>query len=447
MFRKKFVFVNVLIALVFVLAACAPAATPTAEPPTAAPQQPAEADTSAPEPTVPPTATSEPVTLQVWVYDSFAGDETAPIYAAAAKFMEENPDITIELVPTQYGSGPYRDKFITAAQAGAGPDALMADIIWSPQFAAAELALPIDDYIGSDIDNYYPGPVETVTYDGKTYGLPFYTNALALFYNKTAFENAGLDLPKDGWTWDDFDKDVRALSDGKMYGFGVMAGYGGTFEWFPWLWANGGEVLTADNKAAAFASPEGIESAQVFLGYLTDGNLVPEAAKSWKSWDELAAAFTSGTIAMYEVGDWGLSAVDGMEPSFEWGVAPLPMKKNRSSVVGGANWVINANTKHPEAAYRWIHYITGEASFDLLDSYYRLSARRGGSQKIVEEDPRMQVFVDSLEYARARSPIPNWTTIDYDCLQPAFLKVLLEGAQVEDAMKEAETCANTALSQ
>jgi hypothetical protein len=57
----------------------------------------------------------------------------------------------------------------------------------------------------------------------------------------------------------------------------------------------------------------------------------------------------------------------------------------------------------------------------------------------------MQVFVESLETARARPPIPNWLAIDWDCLQPAFQSILLEGAEIEATMNDAEACANEAL--
>lgn len=442
---KKMLYLNLLVVLAVLVTACAPAATPTeeaaipTEAPTSAPVQPT------PEPAT-PTAEPEPVTLQVWVYDSFAKEATDSIYVAAEKFQEMYPYITVEIIPTQSGSGTFRDAYIAAAQAGGGPDALMVDIIWTPQLAAAELALNLDEFASEDISAFFPGPVETVMYNGSIYGIPWYTNALAMFYNKTAFQAAGLPDPAGGWTWDEFKTAATTLTQGDMYGFGAMAGYGGTFEWFPWLWQNGGEVLTADNSAAAFASPEGIEAAKFYLDLYNVDNVVPEAAKSWKSWDELAVAFTSGTIAMYEVGDWGLAGVDSKEPTFEWGVAPLPQNVKQASVVGGANWVINPNTKNSDAAYKWVQFISGPEVFTIMDGYKRLAARSGGEQQIVKDDPRMQVFVDSLAYARARSAIPNWTTVDYDCLQPAFLRVLLEGAEVEASMLEAEACANAALS-
>lgn len=388
------------------------------------------------------------VELDVWIYESFYSED-APIVAAAEAFMAENPDITINLVPTQYGSSSYRDKFLVAAQAGGGPDALMVDIAWSPQFAAIGLSLALDEYVPDASEQYFGGPLETVTLDGSLYGLPFYTNALGMFYNKTAFEAAGLPLPVEGWTWDDFATAVDTLSSERMYGFGLQAGWGGTFEFYPWVWQTGGDFLAEDASRPAFNDENAIEAARFFLNIVTNPEYVPEAAKTWKGWSELGAAFTEGVIGMFEAGDWAIGIVDGMEPEFEWGVAPLPMGEEKATLVGGANWVVNANTDHPDAAVRWAEYITGPAVFDLMDGYNRLAARRGAAeeQAIVQNDPRMQVFVGSLDYARARPTLPTWTSIDYDCLQPAFLQVILEGAEIDTAMAEAEVCALDILNQ
>jgi ABC-type glycerol-3-phosphate transport system substrate-binding protein len=393
----------------------------------------------------------EPAELDVWIYDSVAQSEApqAPIYAAVEAFEEENPNIDVDLIPTQYGSTSFRDKFVTAAQAGAGPDVIMADIIWSPDFAAIGAAMPIDEYLpDGKLDEFYPGPITTLQWEGQTYGLPFYTNALGMFYNKDAFAEAGLDDPRDGWTWEDFSAAAETLTQGDMYGYGVLGGWGPTFEWFPFLWSNGGQVLSDDFSQAAFNDDAGLEAAEFFLG-LINSPYVPEAAKTWKSWDELAAAFSNEVIAMYAVGDWGIKAVESMEPGFEWGVAPLPVAEEPASVVGGANLMINSNTEHPEAAYALIEYLTSDAVFQMMDGYNRLAARRGNmeQQEIVQNDPRMQVIVEALEYARARPPIPNWLVVDWECLQPAFLEVMLEGKEVSVALSEAATCANEALAE
>lgn len=391
---------------------------------------------------------SRKINLEVWVYESFAaGGANAPIAMLAKDFMNINRDVNITLIPTPPSSTAFRDKFVVAAQAGGGPDVIMSDIAWSPQLASMGLMLPVNKYMTAGMGDFFQGPLQTLTYKGQLYGLPFYTNALGLIYNKTAFEKAGLPLPKDGWTWDDFMTAVKKLSNGTMYGFGYEGGWGGTFEWFPWLWQNGGELLSEDGTKAAFNSPEAVQSVEAFMSLVTNKNYVPEAAKAWKAWDELAAAFASGTIAMYQVGDWGLAGVEKFKPNFEWGVAPLPQSKTKATVVGGANWMINKNSKNPDAAYRWLRYITGPKVYGMLDSYNRLAARKGAftGQQIIKSSTRMQGFASVLKYARARPPIPNWTQIEFDCLQPAFLNVILKGAEVKKVMADAETCANKVL--
>ncbi|HNQ99391.1 MAG TPA: sugar ABC transporter substrate-binding protein [Trueperaceae bacterium] len=301
----------------------------------------------------------------------------------------------------------------------------------------------LSGHLAGKEDEYFPGPLDTLRYEGGIYGVPFYTNALGMFYNKTAFEEAGLPLPDDDWTWDDFRTAVDTLSNGEMYGFGLEGAWGGTFEWYPWFWQAGGQLLSDDGTTPLFNSEAGLEATRFFLDIVTNPRYVPEAAKTWKGWAELAAAFSNEVIAMYEVGDWGIAMVDGMNPPFEWGVAPLPSNGQRASLVGGANWVMNANTKVEDAAWRWLEYITGPAVFPLMDGYNRVAARRGAAeaQEIVKADPRMQVLTASLEFAKARPTVPLWTTVDYDCLQPAFVRVILEGADVTSEMANAEMCA------
>ena len=387
-------------------------------------------------------AASAQTRVNVWIYETFAGDDS-PIQRTATEFMAANPDIEINLIPTAYGSTSYRDPFVIAAQGGSGPDVIMADIAWTPEFAAMGIVKNLDEAMASKQDEFFPGPLATVTYEGSIYGVPFYTNALGMFYNKTAFLDAGLPLPTDGWTWEDFRTAVDTLSKDGMYGFGLQGAWGGTFEWYPWLWQAGGELLTEDGTAPAFNSAEGLEATTFFLDIITNPDYVPEAAKTWRGWSELGAAFSNNVIAMFEVGDWGLGIVDGFAPTFEWGVAPLPSYRERASIVGGANWIVNANTKVADAAWQWLDYVSGPAVFPMLDGYNRVAARRGAleQQEIVTSDPRMQVLAASLDYARARPTVSLWTSIDYDCIQPAFLQVILEDADINTAMAGAEMCA------
>jgi ABC-type glycerol-3-phosphate transport system substrate-binding protein len=381
-------------------------------------------------------------TLDVWVYEAIYA-ENAPIVQAANAFVAANPGVTVNLIPTPYGSSSYLDKYVVAALAGSGPDALMVDVAWSPQLAAMGAALPLTGKLEGSVGDYYAGPIETVLFEGEAHGLPFYTNALGLFYNKTAFEAAGLPLPTADWTWSDFLTAVDRLSNGTMYGFGLQGNWGGTYEFYPWAWSNGGDFLTADYSAPAFTSEATLEAAEFYLALITNPRYVPEAAKTWRGWSELGTAFSQGIIAMYQTGDWSINIVNGMQPAFDWGVAPMPRNEQAASLVGGANWIVNPNTRNEALAVKWIEYVTGPAVFAMMDGYNRIAARRGAEveQAIIKDDPRMQTYVALLEVARPRPPIPAWTPIDYECLQPAFLEVILRGADIRASLAAAEICA------
>jgi len=56
-----------------------------------------------------------------------------------------------------------------------------------------------------DLNRFEPSLIDAMRYisNGKIYGLPVYTNNLVLFYNKSVFDNFGIEHPKDGMTWDE----------------------------------------------------------------------------------------------------------------------------------------------------------------------------------------------------------------------------------------------------
>jgi multiple sugar transport system substrate-binding protein len=146
---------------------------------------------------------------------------------------------------------------------------------------------------------------------------------------------------------------------------------------------------------------------------------------------------------MYQTGDWSIDIVNGLAPDFAWGVAPIPRSRESASLVGGANWIVNPNTDEAALAVKWIEFVTGSASFAMMDGYSRISARKGAEteQAIIRDSDAMRTFVTLLDVARPRPTIPAWTPIDYDCLQPAFLEVILRGADVRSVMASATTCA------
>lgn len=420
-----------------VLVACTPAETtpdPTPEAPGPAPEGPET-----------PAALSG--TLELWVYEEFYKDQDqSPLALTTKEFTDQNPDVTISIVPVPYGSSSYRDKYIQAANGGGGPDLLQCDNIWVPQFAAMDIIVPLSDYMGDTVNDYFPGTIEAATFNEKVWGVPFAADSMILFYNKDMFRAAGLDPEMPPTTWEEFRNYSIALRDAGLGAYGLLGGWGGSFEWLPWFWQNGGQIIGSDGKVA-FNSPEGMEATKFFLDLLTVDNVVPEAVLTWKAWDELAAGFANQTVAMAQGMAVLYNALDRLEVDFDWGVSLLPGRKEQANTLGGSHWVINKNSQNADLAYAWIEFISAkEQALDLCDDYLRISARTDAmEQKIAQESDITKVFVQALETSRPRPIIPEWTTIDYDCIQPAFMKVIFEGAEIEPSMAEAEIAANAAL--
>ncbi|MGO8026727.1 extracellular solute-binding protein, partial [Rhizobium leguminosarum] len=73
--------------------------------------------------------------------------------------------------------------------------------------------------------NYFPGPLQSVEWDGKYFGVPKATNTIALYYNKDMCKAKGLDPNKPPQTWDELGEDARKLTDPakNVYGLAFSA--------------------------------------------------------------------------------------------------------------------------------------------------------------------------------------------------------------------------------
>jgi hypothetical protein len=140
----------------------------------------------------------------------------------------------------------------------------VADLVWLSQeniagFAAGEALLDISDRLAEDqspaakLDDYFPGILQTAQYDGRTYGLPWISQPVMLYYNPALFDEAGIAYPDESWTWDTFKEAAAALTDPAA---GV---YGTAFnDWPPiqmFIWQAGGEVISEICRPARSTRP------------------------------------------------------------------------------------------------------------------------------------------------------------------------------------------------
>ena len=134
--------------------------------------------------------------------------------ADAQKFWAEqfNEDMAGEasVVIEDFPGSEYFQKINTLAAGGT-----MGDVIWISsiegyfRLAATGVLQPIDDIVeslGYDLEEHYPATISAARLNGQLYGIPIlaHPGRVGLFFNKTIFDDAGVDYPDETWTMDDF---------------------------------------------------------------------------------------------------------------------------------------------------------------------------------------------------------------------------------------------------
>ncbi|RYG37593.1 sugar ABC transporter substrate-binding protein [bacterium] len=343
-----------------------------------------------------------------------------------ALFNRENPDLYVRLV-TVPGSS-YGQKMTTMLVSRTAPDVMRVDHYVFPAmqkkgFFADMTGLAADDpsFRASD---FYPTALEEGTVDGRLYGMNVLYGGILIYYNKTMFRLAGLEDPyelwrKGEWTWERFRASAKALStqeNGRPKTFGTTAPSFPTN--VPLLRAFGGELLSEDLSRSVVASEGTIRAYQFLADLVWKDHVAPTPSQGANS----AFAFESGKLGM--TFDWM-----GMTPrfrsairDFEWDVCPVPSgPKGGATIVKGNQLVIAAASRNPNAAWRFVRFLTGPEVERKLYAEIRRSfpTRRAVAESKdfldTEQAPfNTRAFVDSIETAR---PLPisdrwaQWTQI------------------------------------
>ena len=211
--KKLATLISLMLIAVFVLAACAPAATPTAAPvePTAAPVEP----TAAPvEPTAAPTEppAAEPVTLRYANWNLGTEEENNIQRQLVKAYTDLHPNVTIEFVDMS-AEGGWEANLTAYAAKGELPDVFMANNV--PLYVQNGWVADLSQFTANDPDWADVPEVlkKSFTYSGKVLGLPAAQFVMGYFVNKDLYEAANMDAPEYGFTVDEWNEAVTGLNN------------------------------------------------------------------------------------------------------------------------------------------------------------------------------------------------------------------------------------------
>jgi len=361
-----------------------------------------------PEPTSPVT-----VTFSSWV-------GTQPdMKKLAAKFHQEHPNITIKFqnVPAEQAS----QKLTTQIAGGEPPDVAYLDSSNVNDFASRQALVNLDDYLSRSklvsANDYVQAFKTSAVYQGHMFGLPIDGESTGLFYRTDMFKAAGIDHPPT--TWQEFQADAQALTipAKKQYGYIVFAPES-AYYWYPWLWQNGGQLLSKDGKDVLFNSAQAKQAADFYIG-LTKYS--PKDFLNSNSYDG-RVAFASGKVAMYMAGAWFAGTLNGEYPKIKgkWAAAPLPKGTNGcATTIAGDTLVILNGSDHKDAAWKWIEFLSSPENM----SAWTFGSPNGttlpprtsllDSPQLTEKKPILKGFADQMKCGVANVIAnPKWPKIE-----------------------------------
>ncbi len=374
---KKFLFFLLVGVFILSLVGCAPQATPTAAalPPTAVPpQQPSNQPTAEPAPL-------GPVTIKVsgWNYD------TASWQANIAKYQtwvstEADPKVnaTVEWTDSDFDS---YDTFITTIfQGGDTRDVVVSSDQWLAKLADAGWVVPLEDY-WPEVKNYVPDmskhSVEGLTYKGKLYGLPYYSDIMVFVYNQNMLDKAGISAPPT--TWDEVAADSKILMDKGItampFEVGLMPGAWFDELMYAMIYSNGGQMFDADFNPV-FETDKGpvYDMVEFLAKSVTDDKTIPNKNLTMEPSD-VQQAFKNGETAFVIVPDYMMKEFNTPGISKIAGAAKLSMMPGATHQTGGFTRMYLLGNDAPtdpaklQASIDLINFWGGKTTFNGVTNY------------------------------------------------------------------------------
>lgn len=313
-------------------------------------------------------------TIEFW--HAMSGSRIPIIESMVADFEKENPDIKVNVQYT--GSYPETlNKLSAAVQSGNAPHIVQIYEIGTRLMIDSGIIVPAQDLLDQD-KTYDPGVLlePILNYykvDGKLYSMPFNSSTALLYYNKTLFEEAGLDPDRPPRTYEEVLEYSRILTKKDARGNTIQ--YGLTWPTHSWVieqliaaadapFVNNNNGRSGRATEAVFNHEEGLAIFKLFDQLNKEGLILNTTREDWGAARQnfipgKAAMLLTSTsdVAMFEEG----LASNG----YELGTAFLPVPNETVSggpVIGGASlWLIAG---HPDAetkaAWEFLKFVNRE---------------------------------------------------------------------------------------
>lgn len=318
----------------------------------------------------------EGVTLHYAVSETATqGGETVDL----VNLVKEKTGINIEFTIVPNTNAGEVDKALVSLMAGDELDILYGTDAKLKNYYSAGVLTPLDELaVNSDYDMKKVFGDNIATYgDGKSYGLPAFSDIWLTFYNKKVFDEAGVEYPAaEGWTWEKYVETAKKLTDADK---GIWGSFMLDYDNYNYMYAfqKGANAYNEDQTKSNLDDPRFKESLEWFYGLGNTKKIQPDSvtyAAGTYPWNSFVA---SDKFGMFVCGGWVASMLPNTEKyprDWECGILPMPYPEGEkpSTLAVTGCYAIPTTSKNKDAAFAAIKCMA-ENQYTL--GYGRIPAR------------------------------------------------------------------------
>jgi multiple sugar transport system substrate-binding protein len=284
-------------------------------------------------------------------------------------FEAANPDVKVNRLRVQDG---YGTRLVALIASGTVPDVLALDMHDIMSFGDERFLYDLNPFIRKtpeyQIKRVAPPLLDMYTVDGKLFAAPSSANPSLYVYNIDLFDRAGVAHPvdlyrADAWDWSAFRdmarKVTRKEADGR---FSVV----GASLHLPrvWIAANGGREFDDSKRPTQsfYDSQASIEAIEFIHSMIwQDEAMLPAGRIAGQVGANDVVGFAQGKVGMSS--RWISYVPQFTQGASDVGLVPYPKgptpQGRYATDLGSWGIAISQQTKHLDAAWRYVSYITG----------------------------------------------------------------------------------------
>lgn len=278
------------------------------------------------------------------------------------EFEKKNPNIKVLREFTT--ENQYAEKYTTQAAGGNAPDVMQTSSFFQFDFVEREMMLDLDPLVASgeiNVEDFDPADIDGGKVNDKIYAISLGHNITGVIYNTALFKQAGLELPKNNWTWDEYVAASKALQKSLGDDAWATEDEGGVYRGLELFIQQRGKSVF--NETGLELSKQDLTDWFTFWDQMRKDGLTPPAAIQAEQGDKTQeqSLLARGKVGMVSKSSNHLKIYQGTAKD-ELSLVSYPMdpKGEKKVPLIVASLGISANSKHPEEAAQLINFVVND---------------------------------------------------------------------------------------